>query len=45
VYFEVATGRLRAVRYQVNRELVEHRGEGSKYQFKSVYNEDLIDAK
>jgi hypothetical protein len=45
VYFEVANGRLRAVRYQIHRELAEHRGEGSKYQFKSVYNEDLVEAK
>jgi hypothetical protein len=45
LYFDTANGLLRAVRYQLKQELAEHRGEGSKYQFKSVYNEDLMDAK
>jgi hypothetical protein len=45
VYFDVTNGRLRAVRYQISQELAEHHGEGSKYQFKSVYNEDLVDVK
>jgi hypothetical protein len=45
LYFDTANGRLRAVRYQTRQELAEHRGEGSKYQFQSVYSEDLIDAK
>jgi hypothetical protein len=45
LYFDVANGLLRAVRFQLAQELAEHRGEGSKYQFKSVYNEDLVDIK
>jgi hypothetical protein len=45
VYFDVANGRLRGVRYRFMAELAEHRGEGSKYQFQSVYNEDLVEVK
>ena len=45
VSFDVAGGLLRTVRYQFGQELSEHRGEGSKYQFKSTYTEDLVDNK
>jgi hypothetical protein len=45
VSFDVTSGQLRAVRYQFGQELSEYRGEGSKYQFKSTYNEDLVEAK
>jgi hypothetical protein len=45
LYFDVTSGVLKAVRYQFGQNLDEHRGEGSKYQFKSTYTEDLIEAK
>ena len=45
VYFDVTNGRLRGVRYRCTADLAEHRGEGSKYQFQSVYNEDLVEVK
>jgi hypothetical protein len=45
VYFDVANGRLRGVRFRFTSELSEHRGEGSKYKFQSVYNEDLVEVK
>jgi hypothetical protein len=45
LFFDTATGVLKAVRYQFGQDLDEHRGEGSKYQFKSTYSEDLIDGK
>jgi hypothetical protein len=45
LYFDAANGVLKAVRYQFGQDLDEHRGEGSKYQFKSTYSEDLIDGK
>jgi hypothetical protein len=45
VTFDTMAGRLRAVRYQFGQEIAEHRGEGSKYQFKSTYVEDLVDVK
>lgn len=45
LFFDTANGVLKAVRYQFGQDLDEHRGEGSKYQFKSTYSEDLIDGK
>ena len=45
VSFDMASGQMRSVRYQFGQELAEHRGEGSKYQFKSTYAEDLVDVK
>jgi hypothetical protein len=45
VSFDTTSGQLRAVRYQFGQDLSEHRGEGSKYQFKSSYTEDLIESK
>ncbi len=45
VYFDTAAGVLKAVRYQFGHDLDEHRGEGSKYQFKSAYSEDLVEVK
>lgn len=45
ISFDTAGGLLRAVRYQFGHELAEHRGKGSKYQFKSTYSEDLLDVK
>ena len=38
----IANGRLKAVKYQIRKELAEHRGEGSKYLFKTTYAEELI---
>ena len=45
VSFDTASGLMRAVRYQFGQDLAEHRGEGSKYQFKSTYSEDLVESK
>jgi hypothetical protein len=45
VSFDTTSGLLRAVRYQFGQDLAEHRGEGSKYQFRSTYTEDLVDTK
>jgi hypothetical protein len=45
IHFDVANGRLRGVRYRYTTELPEHRGEGSKYQFQTAYNEDLVEIK
>jgi hypothetical protein len=45
VSFDTASGLMRAVRYQFGQDLAEHRGEGSKYQFKSIYTEDLVESK
>jgi hypothetical protein len=45
VTFDTMAGRLRSVRYQFGQEIGEHRGEGSKYAFKSTYAEDLTDVK
>ena len=45
VFFDTATGLLKAVRYQFGQDLDEHRGEGSKYQFKTTYTEDLTETK
>jgi hypothetical protein len=43
--FDATSGQLRAVRYSFGQDLTDHRGEGSKYQFKSTYVEDLTDVK
>jgi hypothetical protein len=43
--FDTVSGQLRAVRYQFGQELAQHRGEGSKYQFKSTYTEDVVEVK
>jgi hypothetical protein len=45
LYFDLANGRLRAVRFQFQHELNQHRGEGSKYLLKTVYSEDLVEVK
>jgi hypothetical protein len=45
LYLDTAGGVLKAVRYQFGQDLDEHRGEGSKYQFKSTYTEDLTEVK
>lgn len=45
VWFDGANGRIRAVRAKIEQEVTGHRGEGSKYQFKSTYAEDLVEAK
>jgi hypothetical protein len=45
VTFDTLEGRLRAVRYQFGQEIAEHRGEGSKYAFKSTYAEDLTEVR
>lgn len=41
--FDISNGLLRGVRYQFSQELPNHRGEGSKYQFKDTYSEDLVE--
>jgi hypothetical protein len=45
VYFDYANGRLKGVKYQVRKDLAEHRGEGSKYVFATAYNEELVEVK
>jgi hypothetical protein len=45
LFFDTASGLLKAVRYQFGQDVDAHRGEGSKYQFKTTYSEDLTDAK
>lgn len=44
IQFDFANGRLKGVKYQIQKELAEHRGEGSKYLFKTTYSEELIAA-
>jgi hypothetical protein len=44
IQFDFADGRLKGVKYQIRKELAEHRGEGSKYVFKTNYSEELIAA-
>ena len=44
IQFDVANGRLKGVKYQIRKELTEHRGEGSKYLFKTTYAEELTAA-
>lgn len=44
VVFDVTLGCVRKVQLQIEKELVGHQGEGSRYQFKSLYNEELLDA-
>jgi hypothetical protein len=44
IQFDFANGRLKGVKYQIRKELPEHRGEGSKYLFKTTYSEELIGA-
>jgi hypothetical protein len=43
VWFDTATGRLRAARLTVKKELKEHRGPGSHYKYESSYSEDLAE--
>jgi hypothetical protein len=43
VYFNLQAGKLHAVRLKLEKELKDHSGEGSKYVFKSVYSEDVIE--
>jgi hypothetical protein len=45
LYFDALNGRLRGARLQVRKDIAEHRGEGSKYVFKTTYAEELIEAK
>jgi hypothetical protein len=44
IQFDFANGRLKGVKYQIRKELAEHRGEGSKYLYKTTYAEELIAA-
>lgn len=43
IYFNTQAGKLHAVRLKLEKELKDHSGEGSKYVFKSVYSEDVIE--
>ena len=42
VVFDVAAGRVSAVRLTVDRSLLNHQGEGSSYRYESTYVEDLV---
>jgi len=42
VAFDVSNGRLKAMRYEIKREVTGHSGDGSKYVFVSKYAEDLV---
>jgi hypothetical protein len=43
VYFNVAAGKYHAARLKVKAVLPNHQGEGTKFEYESVYNEDLIE--
>lgn len=45
ITFDVARGVLTNVRYEWQQELPQHHGEGSKYVFRNVYSESLVDMK
>jgi hypothetical protein len=45
VVFDAAAGRFRSARLKVEKEIANHRGEGSKYRFASTYSEELVEAK
>lgn len=45
VSFDTAGGLLRTVRYRFGQDLAQHRGDGSKYQFRTTYAEDLVASK
>lgn len=43
VAFDIANGRLRAVRFQIKKDIDGHAGDGSKYRFVSNYAEDWVE--
>lgn len=43
IFFNVQTGRYQGARLKVERELKNHRGEGSTFRYSSTFTEDLID--
>ena len=43
LYFHTTTGRYIGARLKIQKELVNHQGEGSKYSFTSSYAEDAVD--
>jgi hypothetical protein len=45
VFFNVKTGQYVGTRLEIDKELKNHRGKGSSYHFKSVYQEDYEEAK
>ena len=42
VVFDLQSGWMRSARLQIDRQLTGHQGEGSSYQFKSTYTEQLV---
>jgi hypothetical protein len=42
IAFDIQSGRILSVRYTINKELQNHQGEGSTYQFRSSYSEQLV---
>lgn len=43
VYFNVAAGKYHAARLRVKAELPDHQGQGTKFEYESVYNEDAVE--
>jgi hypothetical protein len=43
VVFDLASGRLKSVRFQIQKEVAGFQGEGSKYTFASTYSEELAE--
>lgn len=43
VIFNIQTGRLQSAVLKVNKELKNHQGEGSSYQFQSTYSEQIVE--
>ena len=43
IYFNTAAGKFHAARLKVKAELPNHQGEGTKFEYESVYNEDAVE--
>ena len=43
VYFNTRAGKYQAARLKVKAELLNYQGEGTKFEYESVYNEDAVD--
>lgn len=43
VAFDIANGRIKAVRFQIKKDIDGHAGDGSKYRFVSTYAEDWVE--
>jgi hypothetical protein len=43
IYFNTAAGKYHAARLKVKAELPNHLGEGTKFEYESVYNEDAVE--